>query len=369
MEADQLRAIFDVPTETTRRIQTIKPGSSQSRMNRNFGLSTTPPPDSQSGEVADLESTVESGSHERGQSGAGQEAVQPQIRALLLGASKLVEGKHYDEARLQLTSVLGLAPDNEEAKQLLKAADAADVKLQQRRQKAAAGVRKAIAAEQFDRADALLKSSIDEHGAAEIFDGVGSELERARELLTARLERIKEINTVVDDLVKTEEFGEAISRLREGLGLEPDNRQLKERLKSVQTDHDAQLAALRRAKEIDETVAAISGHIADGSVAEAERALRVATKLFGDEQRFAELAGKIEDLRDRIRLEEAKELRVRARQQIESTDFDAAIATLEEAHRIAPEAEETNELLAAAREGLRLQKEAERRRKPSPRQL
>ena len=359
VEEDQLRAIFDVPTETTRRIQTIKPGSSQSRMNRNFGLSTTPPPDSQSGEIADLESTVESGSH--GQPDAGQVAIQSQIRALLLGASKLVEGKHYDEARLQLTTVLELAPDNQEAKQLLRAAEAADVKLQQRRQKAAAGVRKAIAAENFDRAAALLKTSIEEHGEAEIFDGVGAELGQARERRAARLERIKEINTDVDKLVETEEFGTAITLLREGLGLEPDNRQLQERLKSVQAGHDAQIVALRRAKEIDDTVAAISGHIADGGAAEAERALRVATKLFGNEARFSELAGKIEALRDRIRLEEAEELRARARQQIENTDFDAAIATLDEAHRLAPEAEETSELLAAAREGVRLKKEAERR--------
>ncbi len=362
VEENQLRAIFDVPTETTRRIQTIKPGSSQSRMNRNFGLSTTPPPEKLAEDAAELQSTVESGSHPSGAAGSGQEAIQGQIRALLMGAGKLVEGKHYDEARLQLSTVLELAPDNQEAKKLLGVAEAADVKLQQRRKKAAEGVRKAISTEDFDRAATLLKAAIKEHGEAEIFNEVASEIGEAEKRQTARRQRITEINDEVDKLVGDEDFGPALSLLREGLGLEPDNRQLQGRLKSVQTGRDAQMEAQRRANEIAETAAAVSGHIADRNVQEAERSLRLATKLYGSEPRFSELEKEIADLRVRIRIEEAEELLNSARRQIDASDFNAALETLDAANRLAPEAGNTSELLATAKEGLKLQQEAELRR-------
>lgn len=364
VEKDQLRTIFEVPTLTTRSIRTIKPGSTQSRIDRNFGISPTPTP----GDISDLDDDIESSGtidtskEEHGRTSDANEASQSQVRALLLGAGKLVEGRHFDEARLQLATVLEMDPDNTEAKRLFKVVEAADVKLQKRRQRAVDEVRKFILSGNFDRAAARVKTAVETDGAAEIMDQLAAEIDDARERFEEQRRRLAEMASQSDRLTAEGSFDEALSLLQEVLELDPRYPDLNSRLEAARTGLAKQRAEQRREQEIRDSAAAITKHIDAEDAEQAERALAVAIKLYGARDLFDGLAVKIDELRAAQRLAAAEELQKNARELMEAGKFGAAIDTLGEAHRIAPEARDIDSLLAAAREGLRLQEEAERRK-------
>lgn len=364
LEAEQLQSLFDLPTLTTRRIKTVKPGSTQSRMDRNFGLSTTPAPGA--GDAGDdaLETsgTIETGSQGRGGSPEAEQAVQSQVRALLIGAGKLIEGKHFDEARLQLATVLDLAPGNEEAKKLQRTIEAADLKMQQRRQRVADGVRQALLAGQLERAESLLAEALKGMGPAELFDHLAVELGDARERFEARAARLAEIDARATSALAEERCAEAVDLLREALSLEPGDRALKARIAAAEARLADQLEARRRAKEIADAAARIAAQIEKGAPDEAERALTMAVKLYGAQPAFDELRPRVDALRERLRQDEAEALRSRARGLIEAGGFSEAIELLEQACRLAPGLSGTDDLLGAAREGQRLAEEARRRR-------
>jgi serine/threonine protein kinase/tetratricopeptide (TPR) repeat protein len=364
LDTEEFQVIFDMPTLTTHKIRTVKkPGSTQSRFDRSFGLSTTPPPDATRDGDTEFETsgTVETGSAGRAQKVTNEDSRQAQIRALLIGAGKLAEAEHFEEARMQLASVLDIDADNAEAQELLKAVDEADVELQNKRQDAAESVRLLLRAESFDQAETQLRKAVKELGQAEIFDTVKAEIDAAREALEKRRREVEGILRKATELMKKEGFEEAVPLIRGGLDLEPGNRDLIARLEDAEKGLEALLEARRRAKEIEKTVATIADHIEHRDPDQAEHALKLAEKLYGAEEAFADLSGRIEDLRTELRLEKVEGLRDQARQEIEKDEFAAAITILQDAAQLAPEAEETAELLSEAREGLRLQEEARKR--------
>ena len=360
VEENEIKAIFEAPDLPTRKFEAIKPGSSQSRIDRSFGISTTPPPSKTPvGDRAfETSGTIETNEVSSDGGGAADEDLQSKVRAFLVGAERLIEVHHYDEARLQLATVLDLEPGNDEALKLLKAVDAADVKLQERRAAAAEKVRRLIADGELDQATAELEKSIEDHGAAEIFDQARDELEAAKIERAERLERIRELAAVASELEAEERWEEALPMLQEASKLDPANQEIETRRLAAERGAESQAAVCRRTQEIEETAAAINGHIESSDADEAERALNLARKLYGEEEVFTELAGQIDELRERLRREHAARLRSEAQEQITAADFSRAIETLERAHALVPGDQETGDLLGAAREGLRLQEEA-----------
>lgn len=363
LEEDVFEAIFDLPTLTTHKIRTIKPGSTQSRIDRSFGLSTTPPPDDGSDSDNELETsgTVETGSSGRAQTSGKEDSSQAQIKALLAGATKLAEAEHYEEARMQLTSVLELDAENSDAQELLKAVEEADVELQKKRRESAESVRLLVRAESYDQAETQLRKAIKEFGRAEIFDDVGGDIKAARKAHEQRLQQVAEIIRKAAKMMEAENHEEAVPLLREGLDLEPGNRVLIAQLEKAEKGLEALLDARRRAKEIENAAATITKHLECREVDQAEQALVLALKLFGAEPVFSDLEDLLAKLRTELTEEKAEELRESARKQIEDEDFGGAIAILEEAAQLAPEAAATAELFEAANEGLRLQEEARER--------
>jgi serine/threonine protein kinase len=364
LEGEQLQALFELPTLTTRRIKTVKPGSTQGRIDRSFGLSTTPAPGAEDSGSDALENsgTIETGSQGRGGRPEAEQAVQSQIRALLVGAGKLIEGRHFDEARLQLATVLELAPGNEEAMKLQSAIDAADLKMQQRRQRVADSVRQALLAGRLERAEAMLAEAREGMGPAELFDLLGAELTEARERSEARTARLAEIDALATEALAEERCAEAVDLLREALSLEPAERALKARLAAAEARLAEQLEARRRAKEIADAAARIAAQVEGGLPDEADRALAMAVKLYGAQPAFDELLARVGELRERLRRDQAEALRDRARGLLEAGGFGEAIGLLEQARHLAPGLAGTDDLLAAAREGQRLAEDALRRR-------
>jgi len=363
VEDEHLSALFEIPVQTTRKMVTGKPGSTQSRMDRNFGMADTPPPEEISDADDDLETsgTVELEEATKDAANGSDEAKQSQIRALLIGAEKLAEASHFDAARLQLSSVLEIDPGNAEALKQLKVVDAADVKMRRRREDAAADIRAAIAADEIEFAESKLERAIESLGDADTFTEVRQDLEDAKRAVAERQKVIEEIDSQSRKLVDDEDFDRAVPLLREGHDLDPLNREISARLRIAETGLAAQVEAKRRARDVAEAAASIEKHIEAREVDDAEHALALGTKLFGEEEVFADLARRLEQLREQILRERIEELHGMALAQMDGMDFNAAIATLEEAQRMAPDAGETDDLLATAREGLRLQEEAERR--------
>ena len=363
LEENEFEAIFDLPTLTTHKIRTIKPGSTQSRIDRSFGLSTTPPPDDSSNGDNELETsgTVETGSAGREKTPGKEGSQEAQIRALLVGATKLAEAEHFEEARMQLTSVLELEAENAEAQRLLKEVDESDVELQNKRLDAAESVRLLVRAESFEEAATQLRKAVREFGKAAIFDEVDRDIKAASEAYQERLKKLDEIIQKAAKLMKSEGYEKAVPLLREGLDLEPRNRALIAQLEEAEKGLDALLDARRRAKEIENTAATITKHIEDRNVDQAEHALALALKLYGAESVFSDLSNQLAELRNKLEEEKAGALRDSAQVHIESEDYTEAIAILEEATQLAPDAAETAELLEAANEGLRLQEEARKR--------
>ncbi len=360
---DQFQAIFDIPTVTTHKIRTVKPGSTQSRIDRSFGLETTPPPDDSSNvdDEFDTSGTVETPDAASVRKGSGDESQRAQVHALLVGASKLAEAKHFEEARLQIASILEIDAANPEARALLRTVEEADVELKMRRQDVVENVRILIRAESFDQASKQLARAIKEMGTAEIFDQTRDEIARRRAAFDARIEKLEKIGEKALALMADEKFEQAIPLLREGLDIEPGNRALISRLEEAEKGFEAALEARRRQKEIEVTATAVAKHLEVRDADQAGHALALATKLYGTEPIFTELAARLEELRAELRREKVEELWEQARREIETSNFTAALGRLEEAERELPEAKETEELFAAANEGLRLEKEARRR--------
>ncbi len=364
IEEKSLEALFDVPNITTRKIATVKPGSSQSRIEETFRAATTPARGGATMNETDYESsgTIETPKTPASGTDASREALKPQLRALLLGADKLLENKHFDEARLQLDSVLELDSDNTEATRLLEVLEKADLKTRQRREKAADAIRKVIEREDFEGAAGELARAVESLGAAEIFKQVEDEIARAREAAEQRRQRLREIESEAAELVAKEDFEGAVALLEEGLGIDPSHAAIKDKLDAARDDLQRQIETRRRRQEIEAAADRIRQHIDNGEDGEAERALELGIKLYGEERIFTDLRTRLEELRHKRRLDRAAELRTAARSLIEQEDFSDALDVLRQAHDLAPEVEEADELMAVARDGVREQEEAARRR-------
>jgi serine/threonine protein kinase len=365
IEEESLHSLFEVPTMTTKKIATVKPGSSQSRIDDTFKAGTTPARTGPETDDEDFESsgTINTGAVAQPTSDPGTMNIEPQLRALLVGAKKLMEAEHFDDARMQINSVLELDPASQEAAELLRAVEAADIKTRRRREEAAREIRAAIAREHFDSAADILGQAETDLGAAEIFDQVRSEIDAARAEVERRRERMAAIESEAADLCSAEKYDEAVALLREGTALDPSHAGLGKLLDAAERDLAAQVEARRRQQEIDDAAATIRGHIDDGDADHAERALELARKLFGNEAVFADLSTRLDELRHKQRLDSAAELRADAQALMEKSSFEEAIGKLEQARELAPEVGENEELLAAAEKGLRDQLEAQRRQK------
>ena len=365
IDEESLHSLFEVPNLTTKKIATVKPGSSQSRISDTFKAGTTPARTASKSDDEDYESsgTINTGGAAKPTTDPATMNIERQLKALLVGAKKLMEAGHFNDARMQINSVLELGPDNQEAAELMQAVEAADVQTRRRREEAAQEIREAIAREHFDSASDILGQAVEDLGAAEIFDEVQSEIDEARAEVERRRERLAAIEAEAAELCSDEKYDEAVALLREGTALDTSHAGLKKMLDAAERDLAAQVEARRRQQEIDDAAATIRGHIEDGDADHADRALELARKLFGDEAIFADLSTRLDEFRHKQRLDSAAELRAGAQTLIEKGSFEEAIGKLEQARELAPEVGETEELLAAAEEGLQLQLEAQRRQK------
>jgi serine/threonine protein kinase len=362
LDGAELAALFDNPQLPTQKMKTVKPpGSTQSRINRNFAMTDTPAGSDASKAAFETSGTVESTGGASAAAAAVERQTISQVHALLSGVERLVENHHFDEARLQIDMIESLDPGNQAAAKLLAAVEAADTRRRRRRSDEATAVQGLIAQGDFDEARQRLKQAIESWGADDGLNQVGRDLEKAVARRRQEQERAQGLMHEARTHVEAGELQVAIKKLRDAQELDPTAQGLEQALASAEASLSARMEAERRRREVTKTAAAIAGHIAADEPDEAANALFLARNLYGNEPEFANLDQAIVRLRERLRREEAERLRGEARTAMEAQDFAAAIPILERSHGLEQTAE-THDLLAAAREGLRLQEEARRRR-------
>lgn len=340
-EIEELLRISSAPTE---KIRVVRPGSTQDRLDRNFGVQTTPVP--RGGALKTAPSDPDA-----------------PFRALLLGIEKLIESGHFDEAALQIQTAESMKPGHEDLQALQKKLEAVDARVRARRQAAMATIEGVLGAEDLPRARELLERARRDFGKTEDFEKLAAGIAKLEKEIAEREERIAGILESSRKLMKAGEWEDAVLMLREALILKEGHPEATAELEKAQAGLDARLEAERRQKEIEESLKGIRDFLESREPDEAKRALEVARKLLGDLPEFEGLDEEIELLEKEIREERTSALIEEAALLIRARDFENAIEYLEEALRLSPGSAEAERSLEEAREGQGLKEEEERRRR------
>jgi len=366
VEDAELKKLFDSPMRSTQQIPVIKPGSTQGHLDRHFGIGSTPAPEAKESatemEVSHTEN-VDSmiGSQGGGSSKADDERSQRQLRALLLGAEKLVELHHYDEARLQLRTVLDIDSSNADAERLMTAVNAADEKRKKRCAEVGAEAEKMAEALDFEGARRHLEDAESRHGADEIFEQARKQVDQAEKAENERLKKVAQLGKKAETAITNRRFADAVTAFEEAVRLAPEDHQLADRLVSAQQSHREQVEAERRAAEIARTAATISARLDNNQLDEAAHELELAQKLYGDEQTFVPLFERLEELQTAARERRAAELRSEAAELLVGDRHPEALKRLNEALELYPGDKRTLELVERVRGAMRRAEQARRR--------
>ncbi|MCP4895631.1 MAG: protein kinase [bacterium] len=310
-DPDELTRALDAPRQTTQRIEIPRPGSTQDQLDRQFGIGTTPPPEDSN--VPQKSPPPLPGVTEREPS--------KQIRALLLGAEKLMEANHLDEARLQLQTAREIDPDSSEVTRLSEAVGRLSEAIDGHRAKAAEKVRNLISHGELDRAEQSLHAAIESYGSDKLLDEAAAQLDEEKAEVEAKRLKAEKAFDAAQKAVEQNELERGISLLSEALELDPQHKGAKSRLAEVEALRAKQIEEQRKSQEIVETCREIAVQIENGDLDEAERALAVARKVYGAVPEFDTLSAD----RDAA---EIQSITSEATQLIADSEFSEAAETL-----------------------------------------
>ena len=362
--AAQVAAIFRVPTLPTMKIQVNKQSRTQAQIDRNFGVDTTP-----AHGTATEPGTL-------GRDGARQLAPRPpdrttqtrertdvalQARALVLGAEKLLEAGHVDEARFQLESARQIVPDHPDLARVTAALAALDAARDSRRSELVRQIEILIGADQVEQARLELTAAVDELGDAVGFAGLADAILRLEVMLAERADQARAILASARRLLAEDGWEDAAPMVREALVLDPTNKEAADLLDIVESGLVRWRENQRRQREIDNTVAAIGRQLDAEELDGAKRALGLARKLYGRLDDFTRLDRRLTDVTAKREERRLDDLCDQARTAMEAHSFDAAAKLLDQVLTALPGHPRAQELVAACAEAKRLHREAERR--------
>lgn len=353
-DSREAREVLEAPRRPTRRLAGPRPGSTQDQLDRQFALGATPPPEPTGREPRELPAVEPPAPPARG----GR-----QVKALLLGAQKLVEAHHYDEARLQLATVLDLEPDNRDAAALIKAIEAADQKQRARRNEAAGEVAALIDAGRLAKAKEHLAAARERLGEDDQLAALEERIASAEAEARERHERFERLLEEGGAMVEAGRWAEALDRLSEAQPLEPADDRLRELLARAKDGHGRELEAQRRRQEVDRAAATLAAQLLEGQLDEAARGLALARKVYGNEPAFAPLAARLETARATQRSQRAAALLGEARALAAEQLFAEALEKIEQARSLDPKREEASSVEAEVRSALAAHEEEARRRR------
>ena len=294
IDSAEVATLFAAPAEATLRLQVARPSSTQGHLDRNFQLTRTPAPLGEPTPAADMPRGRSDGSPDRPRTPAPD-----RLRAFLVGAEKLIETGHFEEARLQLEAALAL-------------------------------------------------------------DQKSSEAARLRDIIERR-DRLEELLGTAAAAMAEGRFEDAVLQLEEAQTLDPTRTDVAARLEEARTGATAATARRRREEELAGTLRAIEELLAGGQLEKAERDLELARRIYGHDPVLSTLPRRLEDARAEKRRREAEELVVRAKAALAQEKFAAVLELVDQARRLYPAAGDLGAVEHSANEGLRRLAEEKRR--------
>jgi serine/threonine-protein kinase len=367
-EFRELERALDLPVGPTQKIQ-VHRGTTQDRIDQQFKMGTTPSPTAGSVTGGELPPTRV----------LGRETLPPppppppptpaagvaQVRALLLGAEKLVKSGHLEEARMQLGAVLQIDTANDAARGLLAEVDAGIAAASEAARKARdleealATIDAALQRGELEEARGRLRSAEQAHG---LVAGLDAARERVGQLAATRLrERVEGLLAEGEALAERGALPEAMSRLEQALDLAPNEarvragmtrvRELQRRAEEVRAREESLRAALAA---IDAALARSDATAAVARFEEAYRAVGDCAELQGARDRIGELQRRQRAERVAVHLAGAERLQGEGR-------FNEAVEACRAALSLAPGDRAVHDALAHAQELQRHDDEARQR--------
>ncbi len=168
-------------------------------------------------------------------------------------------------------------------------------------------VERLLGARELVRAGQRLRQAIDQLGHHQSFEELGRRIDRAKSDLQfrQRMEWAERRSREADGLILEASrqslkgaYGEAVERLEKARELDPSHPDLDDRLETARAAHQRQLAQRQRTEEIGHRVAEIRSHLDGLRLDAAEQAIRECTRDYGEPERFAPLATRLERLRE-----------------------------------------------------------------------
>lgn len=168
-------------------------------------------------------------------------------------------------------------------------------------------VERLLGARELARAGQRLAWARDQLGSHKKFEELGRRIDRAKSDLRFRQRvewaerRSKEADGLVAEAARLSlkgAYGEAIERLEAARGLDPSRPDLGEKFETARAALERQLARRRRTEELSRQLAEIKSLLDALRLEAAEQAIRRGTREFGEPERFAQLATRLERLRE-----------------------------------------------------------------------
>ena len=301
-----------------------KPGSTQAKLDRQFGVGATPAPETSGDGGVDalqvIDETLKT---------PPPQAVDPlQLQSVLAAAESLLRLGRYDEARLQLDVALRLKPTSRRAQKMMR-------ELEQAQPAKAAWM---------EEIDALLLGEQAARGKPAAAKQRRSQpVARASRESNDRQKTAQELRAAAAALLQSGRADEAAAQLEQALMLQPENGAIRELL----AEANAAVHRHRRQEE-DEKIAAVGmaveKELQAGRLEMAEAALNQGIEALGEHEAFSTLRLQMEQEKARRATVEAAV--AEARGLLDSNRPAEAIAALAMAQELAPDDGVIGELIA-----------------------
>ncbi len=168
-------------------------------------------------------------------------------------------------------------------------------------------VERLLGARELARAGQRLRQATDQLGSHESFDELGRRVDRAKSDLQFRQRvewaerRAKEAEGLILEAARLSlkgSYGKAVEQLAAARELDPSHPDVDDRLETARTAHRRQLAQRQRAEELARRVAEIRSHLDALRLDQADQAIHQCMHEYGEPERFAPLATRLEGLRE-----------------------------------------------------------------------
>ncbi len=356
---DEIRHLFEAPSDATVDLHRPRPGSTQDRLDRSFRLEATPAAvgDGEHGQLADS-------SAPSGPSGPHPDPTSDRLAE----AGSLVERRRLDDAVAVVQEALRHDPDHREAHALLQriqqriAAERAESRLEREVADSVASVRRSLDAGQFDEAERALRLARKVCGDHTVFDELATEASAGR--TAVRRARARATLDEARSALAGGDWTTALELVDTVRSVDPDLDGLDDIADEALAAQAEEERAARRREQRRRVVASVRRLIHLARFDTASRRLAAAIDELDDFEVARDLRAEIESgMTERRDLENRGwQLLEETRVQIESDRLDAARVTLEEARALEDRVPELANLAIELEENLRDRFERLRRR-------